>query len=242
MLGFDEVRELRRIYEQCIESQALCEGNNILLQNLRKEITSYPAINAAAPRTTAYDSWFLSALERQRGYLQGFTTLSKKLTNTIELVRHFNNDLFDYVYTAAQSSYAIDCEYQHTSGSVNLNVLRLTIVSLIYLPASFVATLFGANFFVFNTDSNGLIIGSNVWILAVAWLILTCFTFILYLLMLWWKQRKAGQRAVALGGDVEKQGLLRRLTSERIHLGRTNTASSAVSIAMKRISRLKGRP
>ena len=173
-LGFNEVRELRQIYDRCNESQALCEGTGALLRGIRQVVHTSPKYRAASNLREHYNALLSSALGRQRGYLKGFQNLTKKLINTIEL-----------------SAYAVDCEYQRTNANVSANVLKLTFLSLVYLPGSFVATLFGANFFMFDVQHKGLVMGSNIWILVVAWVLLTGITFIPYVLLLWWNHKHA---------------------------------------------------
>jgi Mg2+ and Co2+ transporter CorA len=69
--------------------------------------------------------------------------------------------------------------YKMTRFSVDdsASVKLITIVTLFYLPASFVATLLGMNLFVFNQNTKKVVIAKDFWIYVVIFSPLTLLTF-----------------------------------------------------------------
>ena len=110
-------------------------------------------------------------------------------------------------------AYALDLKNQYTAADINTHVSQLaekttkdttavmwiTLLTLFYLPGSFVAvslgkllalidspadrdsqTLYGMNLFVFNPQTRRLVIADDFWIFVVTWLLLTLLTFLGY--------------------------------------------------------------
>ena len=110
-------------------------------------------------------------------------------------------------------AYALDLKNQYTAADINNHVSQLaekttkdttavmwiTLLTLLYLPGSFVAvslgkllalidspadrdsqTLYGMNLFVFNPQTRRLVIADDFWIFVVTWLLLTLLTFLGY--------------------------------------------------------------
>jgi len=108
---------------------------------------------------------------------------------------------------------------QVVAGDQSTNMLRLnksavfiTTLTLVYLPASFLAGFFGTNFFALDTESYRLVGSSMIWIYVAASVVLTTVTFIFYY---WLLQRDDGLfrhlvPKVRLAGDLKS--LVRRFT------------------------------
>ena len=79
-------------------------------------------------------------------------------------------------------------------------VQLISLASLIYLPASFVASLFGTNFFAFGASSK-LRPATNVWIYVVVTIPLTMFT-----IGCWWLASRESRRQRHRREKREKQG------------------------------------
>jgi Mg2+ and Co2+ transporter CorA len=59
----------------------------------------------------------------------------------------------------------------------------ITFVSAFYLPGSFVATLFGMNFFYFDQERGKIVIAEDFWIFLASWLPLTLITAAIYVVI-----------------------------------------------------------
>ncbi|KAL9615926.1 MAG: hypothetical protein Q9160_009138 [Pyrenula sp. 1 TL-2023] len=121
------------------------------------------------------------------GYNESLAVLQKRVQNVIDL-----------------TAYALDTKSQDEAAALNQHILRLTnesldvnatvktitILSLLYLPGSFVGTIFGTNFFWYNNKDNHIEVGTDFWIYVVTWIGLTIATMLTYLYLRWphhWK-------------------------------------------------------
>lgn len=59
----------------------------------------------------------------------------------------------------------------------------ITFVSAFYLPGSFVATLYGMNFFLFDQDRRRIVIADDFWVFLATWLPLTVITGAIYVVI-----------------------------------------------------------
>ncbi|GES57632.1 hypothetical protein ATEIFO6365_0001092100 [Aspergillus terreus] len=68
----------------------------------------------------------------------------------------------------------------------------ITVMSAVYLPGSFVVSLYGMNFFDFNEANKQIVISNEFWIFVATWLPLTFLTMAVYILIVyfdkWWKR------------------------------------------------------
>ncbi|KAK4100185.1 hypothetical protein N658DRAFT_428345, partial [Parathielavia hyrcaniae] len=71
----------------------------------------------------------------------------------------------------------------------------ITIISAIYLPGSFVGTIFGSNFFLFDEESRRLVIAKDFWVFVAIWLGLTLATGFVYVATYMWKRLNSKARA-----------------------------------------------
>jgi len=55
-------------------------------------------------------------------------------------------------------------------------------------------SLYGMNFFVFDTDSQSILIGRDFWVFVATWLPLTFITAGIFILTLWLDARRKGKR------------------------------------------------
>ncbi|KAF1963309.1 hypothetical protein CC80DRAFT_541248 [Byssothecium circinans] len=126
---------------------------------------------------------------KMKGYIESVDVLKGRTQNSIDLVGYtlmLHNQL-----EAAK----IDTELRDlTEGLKRLTedtvddsaiVKIVTFVSAIYLPGSFIATLFGMNFFLFNSESKQLEISPDFWMFIAVWLPLTVVTGGMYVLILY---------------------------------------------------------
>lgn len=79
----------------------------------------------------------------------------------------------------------------------------IALVSAIFLPATFMATLFGSNFFVYSQDQNKLTVASNFWV----YIVFTAgFSGMVITAWILWKQSRAKRReADDLGPQLTRQ-------------------------------------
>ncbi|KAL4942534.1 hypothetical protein BDV06DRAFT_235383 [Aspergillus oleicola] len=108
--------------------------------------------------------FYTSSLE---GYIKSVEALEKQ-------VQGFSNLL---ATTLTLNNQARMLQIADASVEDNANVFVVTVVSLFYLPATFVSTFLGMNFFDFNSPNDGEFATSKkIWVFFVAALPLTCLT------------------------------------------------------------------
>ncbi|RII16556.1 hypothetical protein CUC08_Gglean002994 [Alternaria sp. MG1] len=72
------------------------------------------------------------------------------------------------------------------STSDTRSMMTITLISAIFLPATFLATLFGSNFFAYSERENALTVASNFWVYVVITLVFSGSTVILWFI---WRRR-----------------------------------------------------
>ncbi|CAO2655110.1 Nn.00g101740.m01.CDS01 [Neocucurbitaria sp. VM-36] len=208
--SFLRVQRLRNTNDFILFARACCSGNNALLGRLSRSSTRLLS-----------DLGELSAHEsKMGGYIESADVLKGRVQNLIDLVGYtltLHNQL-----EAAK----IDTELRDlTEGLKRLTedtvddsatVKIITFVSAIYLPGSFIATLFGMNFFLFNPTSKQLEISPDFWIFLATWLPLIFITVGIYVFILYvdsrlkrktfrwpWQMRPSGRSVVSLPQKLE---------------------------------------
>ncbi|KAF3397420.1 hypothetical protein DPV78_007373 [Talaromyces pinophilus] len=99
---------------------------------------------------------------------------------------------------------------------LNRSAVFLTTLTLLYLPASFLTSFFGMNFFAMDQQDNKIIGTPMIWIFVVSAILLTVATFIMYN---WLSSHEAFFRTMApkkwMPADLNIRKLTRRLTANK---------------------------
>ncbi|GLA78427.1 hypothetical protein AtubIFM55763_011157 [Aspergillus tubingensis] len=133
------------------------------------------------------------------GYRYGPSVAAYKLTlMSRKIIAGYTLSLHNQLETAR-----VDRELRDLTSSLkrlqedNMNdsaaVKVITFVSAIYLPGSFIVSLYGMNFFVFDEDLRQIVIAKDFWVFLATWLPLTMVTGLIYVLIVWfdaWWKRK----------------------------------------------------
>jgi Mg2+ and Co2+ transporter CorA len=193
--SFRRVQNLRNINDFALFAKACCTSNLDVVKALRK-----------SDLTHLKDA---SSLDAQKTILQGYvessSVLEGRIKNAIDLVG-YTLTLHNQLETAK-----VDTELRDMTGELrdvtqqlknlqqdtvddSATVKIITYVSAVYLPGSFVASLYGMNFFAFDTATWRLSIGHNFWIFVATWLPLTLITGAIYILTLLFHARSRGKQ------------------------------------------------
>ncbi|OJJ97015.1 hypothetical protein ASPACDRAFT_34041 [Aspergillus aculeatus ATCC 16872] len=194
--SYDMVSSLRDLNDSVLRAQVCCRGNLELVEKLK-------AATASGTLTTADDALKQIVMEYDamgtelHGYLASCDELIPRIRNAIDLAG-YTLSLHNQLDTAK-----IDRELRDLIGHLDMlqrdsvddsaAVKIITFVSAVYLPGSFIVSLYGMNFFVFDTDARQIVIAHDFWIFIATWLPLTLATGLIYVLIVWfdaWWKRK----------------------------------------------------
>ncbi|KAK0514786.1 hypothetical protein JMJ35_002165 [Cladonia borealis] len=175
--NFDKMLGLRDLQDTSLSLSAHCKSSLEIIEKFQE-----------IPSADFQGVWSLNSYKTQLvGYVENMSVLTKRIGNTI--------DLF---------AYALDLKNQSTAADTNNHVSQLaetttrdtaavkwiTYLTLLYLPGSFVASIYGMNLFVFNQQTMKIMIADDFWICIATWIPLTLLTFLCYgLLVLRHKDR-----------------------------------------------------
>ncbi|GAT22101.1 similar to An11g01260 [Aspergillus luchuensis] len=194
--SYKTVSELRNLNDFALRAHICCRGNLDLVSALKPVIASSlgrRTLDSAGQALPGCEV-LLSALQ---SYIQSCEELIPRMRNAIDLAG-YTLSLHNQLETAR-----VDRELRDLTSSLkrlqedNMNdsaaVKVITFVSAIYLPGSFIVSLYGMNFFVFDEDLRQIVIAKDFWVFLATWLPLTLVTGLIYVLIVWfdaWWKRK----------------------------------------------------
>jgi len=168
---FEMVANLRATIDYTKEAQALCKNNVNLFEALGDTRLS----GHFGPR------YLLTLTAVVQGHLESANALIARIQNAL--------DLSGYALTVHNQLETESLDRQLVRMTANLQnvteklsevavqsaqdagrINAITYVSAIYLPGSFVGTLFGMNFFMFNDATNRIRIATDSWVFLMIWL------------------------------------------------------------------------
>jgi len=200
--AFRRVQSLRNIIDIVIFARACCTADLEVLHRLQN----------SGQASLKQNTDMQSRETNLRDYISGADGLQNRLRNAIDLVGYtltLHNQLETAkvdkeVRTMTQNLCLLTEEMKIlTEDMKNLTqdtvddsttVKIITFVSAIYLPGSFVGSIFGMNFFLFNQQTRGIEISNDFWIFIATWLPLTLITGTLYMLVVYLDKRGKGQQ------------------------------------------------
>ncbi|GKZ53938.1 hypothetical protein AnigIFM49718_008723 [Aspergillus niger] len=194
--SYKTVSELRNLNDFALRAHVCCRGNLDLVRALKPVIASSLGRRATESTRQALSGCETLSLALE-GYIKSCEELIPRMRNAIDLAG-YTLSLHNQLETAR-----VDRELRDLTSSLkrlqedNLDdsaaVKVITFVSAIYLPGSFIVSLYGMNFFVFDEDSRQIVIAKDFWVFLATWLPLTLVTGLIYVLIVWfdaWWKRK----------------------------------------------------
>lgn len=182
--SFHRVKNLRNINDFAQFAKGCCTSGLELVEGLRES-----GISSLQSCKDLY-----SHITTLKGYIKSCEGLIDRIRNTIDLVG-YTLTLHNQMETAKVDNELRDLTERLktlTESTVDdsATVRIITLVSAFYLPGSFVASLYGMNFFGFDSERMEITIGHDFWIFIATWLPLTLLTGAIYLLVLVLSGRK----------------------------------------------------
>ncbi|ROW10375.1 hypothetical protein VMCG_02140 [Cytospora schulzeri] len=179
------VRRLRKIRDRVSFTSACCLSNLEVLHSIRKS-------REESPRHMHTN--MLSTTEAIiNSHIQNSKSLQNGIDNTIELISYtlavHNQEetakLDKETRNLAEETSRVTVELKainESSANDSAIISIITILSAIYVPGSFVASIFGTNFFQFGAGTNHIAITGDFWKFIICWAVLTIMTAAIYFL------------------------------------------------------------
>jgi len=201
--SFYSVRSLRNTNDFALFSSACCKSN----LEITGRMTSCGKFSEAQTREFRSMETVLS------GYIESSIVLRQRIVNTIELagytlslhnqweMRHLTQEMRTHAKDTGQVILKLKDLTENTVDDSAI-VRIITIISAIYLPGSFVGTIFGMNFFSFDQDAREIAIAKDFWMFIAIWIGLTIATGFIYVFTYMQKRhqsnalRRSGSRIV----------------------------------------------
>ncbi|PWY64183.1 hypothetical protein BO83DRAFT_146261 [Aspergillus eucalypticola CBS 122712] len=194
--SYKTVSELRNLNDFALRTHICCRGNLGLVSALKPVIASSlgrRTLDSAGQALPGCEALLLAL----QGCIKSCEELIPRMKNAIDLAG-YTLSLHNQLETAS-----LDRELRDLTSSLkrlqedNMNdsaaVKVITFVSAIYLPGSFIVSLYGMNFFVFDEDLRQIVIAKDFWVFLATWIPLTLITGLIYVLIVWfdaWWKRK----------------------------------------------------
>ncbi|ORY60026.1 uncharacterized protein BCR38DRAFT_488219 [Pseudomassariella vexata] len=188
--NFVHVQKLRNIIDFALFANACCSSNLDVAQSLE---TSLHVGEKETPTFSTTESML-------QGFISSSHVLQDRVRNTIDLIGYtltlhnqletarFDREIRDMTHelkNLAQETSVVTKKLKDlTENTVDDSAIVriITIVSAFYLPGSFVATIFGMNFFDFDAAASRITITEDFWIFVAFWATLTLLTGALFYL------------------------------------------------------------
>ncbi|ROV96678.1 hypothetical protein VSDG_05559 [Cytospora chrysosperma] len=173
------VRRLRRIRDRVSFTSACCLSNLEALRSICK--------SREGPARDMYNSMLPTAETIINGYIQNSKSLQNGIDNTIELISYtlavHNQEetakLDKETRNLAEETSRVTMELKtinESSANDSAIISIITTLSAIYVPGSFVASIFGTNFFQFGAETKQIAITGDFWKFIICWVGLTLVT------------------------------------------------------------------
>ncbi|KAL8303153.1 hypothetical protein RB600_006859 [Gaeumannomyces tritici] len=182
-----DVIALRHVYDESLFGGGACAGNVDIARALVTKLQGLLSPDDVRSLEASADM-----LE---GLVESCKVLQKKIRNITDLVGYFitfhyqsvaakldgeivrlaeeNGELQKGLRSVAEQTKEVTEQLRSLTQSTANDgaiVTVITVVSAIYLPGSFVSSIFGMNFFDFNDQARTIAISSDIWIFIVAWI------------------------------------------------------------------------
>ncbi|KUI73382.1 hypothetical protein VM1G_08877 [Cytospora mali] len=179
------VRRLRKIRDRVSFASACCLSNLEVLRSIRRSRGKSPH--------NMHTSMLSTAETIINGYVRNSKALQDGIDNTIELIS-CTLALHNREETAKLDKEMKNLAEQTSRMTIRLKEINenfandsaiisiITILSAIYVPGSFVASIFGTNFFQYGAEKGHILVTKDIWKFIICWVGLTIVTAGIYFL------------------------------------------------------------
>jgi len=185
-MTFNTLQSLRHLEEKLLPLPAIFRATMATIAALAEMNDSLMKARPERDPKLAEVSYQLAALSsRLQGHLASTEIMGKRIRSVIKLVADGLN-LRNQATAAGINHHLLTLTKDTVDDSATVRVM--TLVTLIYLPASFISTFFGMDFFSFNNATSQIQIAKDFWVYVAATAPLTIMT------IAYWQYRTFQQR------------------------------------------------
>ncbi|KAI0135119.1 hypothetical protein F4814DRAFT_443942 [Daldinia grandis] len=165
-VGYDNLSALASLDNQFLQVTTLLSHSEDVLKELSSLSIEEGSESTALGTTDVLDNY----RRRSVAYCRVANLLQQRAQTTAQLLAN-TLSFRDQILAKQQNGNMLQ---------LNKSAVFLTTLTLLYLPASFVATFFGMNFFDLDSDSKRTISTPMIWIYILSSILLTVVTFLVY--------------------------------------------------------------
>ncbi|RYP90935.1 hypothetical protein DL770_002940 [Monosporascus sp. CRB-9-2] len=200
-VGYDNLSTLVSLQNRFLQVPAILGHAIDTLKELYVLLDEHPLLRILPFETRQLTIQLRNQYSNCRAYSRNATYLQQRTQATATLLSD----------TLSFRDQVVAKEQNGTMLQLNKSAVFITMLTLFYLPASFVATFFGMNFFDLDNESGRIVGSSMIWIFVVSAILLTAATFASY----YWLLRRDGKLFTRLAPRVhlgDFRHLARRFT------------------------------
>jgi len=199
-VSFRKVQRLRDTIDRVVTARACCTSNLEVVQKLKHNLFRVGDIDMEPQETILKD--FINSADALQSRIRnaidlvGYTLTLHQQLETAKVDKELRDMTRNLGLVTEEMKSLTEDMKNLTQDTVDdsTTVKIITFVSAVYLPGSFVGTLYGMNFFAFDTVSKNIIIARDFWIFIATWLPLTLITGALYMAVLYFDRRAKGKQ------------------------------------------------
>ncbi|OAA80662.1 Mg2+ transporter protein, CorA-like/Zinc transport protein ZntB [Akanthomyces lecanii RCEF 1005] len=200
-VGYDQLSALSSLEARFLKITSLVSSTTVLVNELVDFLHTFPEVVNDQRRQDSIVNSLKNHRQSCASYLQSATFLKERVQAASQLLAN----------TLSFRDQVIANEQNGNMLQLNKSAVFITTLTLIYAPASFVATFFGMNFFAMDQPNSRIVCTVMIWIYIVTTFTLTIVTVIFY----YWLLRHDGVLFGRLAPKVPVKdwtGFVRRLT------------------------------
>jgi len=169
-VGYDQLSILVSLQNHFLQMPVMLSHSVEILDELDRVFSDTPERSVS----TASNARVVQALQNLRRHCLANSRNAVYLQQRVQATARLLSDTLSF------RDQIVAKEQNGTILQLNKSAVFITMLTLLYLPASFVASFFGMNFFDYDNDSGDLVGSSMIWVFVLATLGLTAMTFLSY--------------------------------------------------------------
>ncbi|KAJ5165155.1 Mg2+ transporter protein CorA-like/Zinc transport protein ZntB [Penicillium coprophilum] len=208
-LGYDSLSTLTALQTRFLEVPAVLASATDILDELCTVISSESVISTDKSAVQVFKNYRRECIANSRNasHLQERAQIVSKLLADTLLFRN-------QVLAKEQNTNMLQ---------LNKSAVFITTLTLVYLPSSFLATIFGMNFFDMDQENNRIVGTPMIWIFFISSIALTAITFLLY----YWLLRRNGPAFRGLAPNIRSR---QTWTIEEVRRRFTGGSNSSIEL------------